>query len=130
MLESEIQKRLQIAASQFGSKLFRNNVGVGWTGSIKKRLPDGTIIIANARPLHAGLFTGSGDLIGWRTITITPDMVGKRIAVFTSVEVKQNSGRATPDQVHWMNRVNESGGIAGIVKTEHDMMNLLSKKLL
>jgi hypothetical protein len=125
MKESEFQKHIQLTASRAGAKLFRNNVGQGWIGTVK-RMTTGEILLFNPRPLHAGLHTGSGDLIGWKTITITPDMVGKQVAVFTSVEVKQGA-RTTAEQMHWMNSVNNAGGIAGIVKEIQELDNLLKK---
>jgi hypothetical protein len=48
----------------------------------------------------ASLCKGSADLIGYRTITITPDMVGQQVAVFTSIEVKTPTGRIRPEQQH------------------------------
>ena len=71
-----------------------------------------------------GLFPGSGDLIGWRTVTVTPDMVGKPIAQFLSIEVKTPTGRVRPDQTNWLVQVNLSGGHAIIARSVSDTDNL------
>jgi hypothetical protein len=71
-----------------------------------------------------GLFPGSGDLIGWRTITITPDMVGKPIAQFLSIEVKTPTGRVRPDQRNWLDQINAAGGLAIIARSVTDTDNL------
>jgi len=67
-------------------RLFRINAGMGWAGRVVRRTAGG-IMIANPRPLRAAP-TGWPDLFGWRTVTITPDMVGQRLAVVRGVEVK------------------------------------------
>lgn len=114
-LESEVSKRVLLATSETDIRLFRNNIGVGWVGR-SQRLHDGSILIHDPRPLHAGLHDGSGDLIGWSPITITPDMVGRTVAVFTSIEVKSATGRVTSGQQHWIDQVNHQGGIAGVAR--------------
>lgn len=95
------------------ARLFRNNVGTGWVGRIVHQTPQ-RITLDFPRPLHAGLCAGSSDLIGWQTITITPEMVGKQIAVFTAIEVKTATGKPTPEQLNFIEIVRKSGGIAGI----------------
>ena len=75
--------------------LFRINCGMAWTGKIIKQNSN-TITLKNYRPFH-GAPTGTPDLIGWQTITITPDMVGQKIAVFYGKEVKA-TGDLSPDQ--------------------------------
>lgn len=72
-----------------------------------------------------GLARGSADLIGWRTVTITPDMVGQRIAVFTSIEVKTPTGRLTPAQHNWQAAVRSAGGIAGVARSVTDALAIL-----
>ena len=73
-----------------------------------------------------GLCKGSADLIGWTTRTITPEMVGQQIAVFTSIEVKSSSGRVKPEQQQWLNAVQAAGGIAGVARSVGEAMDLLS----
>lgn len=109
-----------------GVRLFRQNVGMAWIGDWT-RLRDGSVLIRNPRPLHAGLVKGSGDLIGWTSIEITPEMVGRRVAVFTSLEGKEGSGRANEAQRNWLQAVNDAGGIAGIVRSEEDARALIGR---
>lgn len=139
MLESTLWKRVLLAVHRVkGTRLFRNNVGQGWTGSVRRLKPGqkitaqgGEILIRNPRPLHAGLLKGSGDGIGWRTITITPDMVGQRVAVFLSVETKTPKGKLRDEQQVWHRNVRAAGGISIIARSPeqaHD--DLLQVELL
>jgi len=116
MIESENQKIVV---------LFRNNTGLGWVGKAN-RLPSGDILIENPRPLHAGLCTGSSDLIGWMPTLITPDMVGKKIAIFLAVEVKAGTS-PSPEQIQFIENIRAAGGIAGIAKKAEDVNKLLSQ---
>ena len=75
--------------------------------------------------MQFGLARGSADLIGWRTITITPEMVGKQLAVFTSIEVKTPTGRIRPEQQAWLDTVQTAGGIAGIARSIRDANEIL-----
>lgn len=118
-------KRVLLAVHRIkGVRLFRNNTGQGWVGRARRLKPGsvyraegGEVLIQNARPLHAGLMEGSADGIGWRTITITPDMVGQRVAVFLSVEAKYRSGRLEPAQRTWDRNVREAGGISVVARS-------------
>ena len=107
-------------------RLFRNNVGTGWVG--KTTHQGSRVIIENPRPLQAGLCQGSSDLIGWTTVEVTPDMVGKKIAVFTAVEVKASTGKVSSEQINFIQRVREAGGIAGAVRSEADAISLLQNR--
>ena len=73
-----------------------------------------------------GLAKGSSDLIGWTTRTITPEMVGQQVAVFTSIEVKSATGRIRPEQQQWIDAVQAAGGIAGVARSVEDAQQLLS----
>ena len=125
--ESSNQKAIWLAsASIAGVVLFRANSGRAWLGcGPPKRLSDGSVVLSEARPIALGLafangspVVGQGDLIGWKTMTITPEMVGKSVAVFLSVECKRtDGGRTSKDQTHWMEMVQRAGGIAGVANS-------------
>jgi len=110
--EQRIQQEIRLAVSHGDTKVFRNNTG--------------TLRDANGRPVQFGLCKGSADLIGWRTVTITPEMVGQRIAVFTSIEVKTPTGKVQPEQQQWLEAVQAAGGIAGIARSVEDAKALLT----
>ena len=112
--ETDLQQRIRLAlGTRSDLRLFRNQVG---------QLPDPR----TGRPVQFGLARGSADLIGWRTITITPDMVGRQLAVFTSIEVKTPTGRVRPEQHAWLSTVQQSGGIAGIARSVADASQIIS----
>ena len=110
--EQTIQQHIRLACSIGSCRLFRNNTG--------------TLRDINGRPVTFGLCKGSADLIGWSSRTITPEMVGQQIAVFTSIEVKSTSGRVKPEQQQWLNAVAAAGGIAGIARSVGEAMDILS----
>lgn len=120
MKEGNIQRTIQLFLSRFQNvRLFRNNVGQGWVGQLISN-KNGTVTLANARPLHAGLCEGSSDLIGWKTVEITPEMVGQKIAIFTAVEIKTEKGRPTAAQNNFLSVVNRMGGIGIIARNENE----------
>ena len=123
---SREQPLIMLALSKSGATIFRNNVGMGWTGkSIRQK--DGSILILNPRPLHAGLTTGSSDLIGWKTITITHEMVGKQFAQFVAVEVKTSTGKPSKEQLHFIEAVKKAGGRAGIARTPDEAIIIIQE---
>jgi hypothetical protein len=95
--EKTIQSAIMRRYNREKYRLFRNNVG------FDKRTKT-----------RYGLCNGSSDLIGWHTITVTPDMVGTEIAVFMAVEVKAPGKKPTKSQRNFLDQVVKSGGI-GIV---------------
>lgn len=123
--ETNVMKRMLLACSQAGATLFRHNVGMGWSGRLVSHSPEKTVL-ANARPLHAGLTKGAGDLIGWRPVTITPDMVGKTYAVFVSVETKTKSGGVSEEQKNWIEAVRRAGGFAGVARNDEQAIQIIS----
>jgi len=88
LMESTIGKKIQVALSKAGARVWRNNVGLAWVGrDIIHIGPD--VIIKDARPFRGGLCEGSSDYIGLVQKIVTQDMVGKKYAVFVACEVKQ-----------------------------------------
>ena len=111
--ETTLQQQIRLAVgTRSDLRLFRNSVG---------SLPDPR----TGRLVTFGLARGSADLIGWRTVVVTPEMVGQRIAVFTSIEIKLPNGRVRPEQHAWQRTVSAAGGIAGIARSLQDANELL-----
>lgn len=108
MTESEIQAAvMRKLGSRPDTRVFRNHCG-----SVQDQ----------AGRWHTfGLAKGSADLIGWQSITITPEMVGTKVAQFLSVEVKTPTGRVRPEQDAWARTVNAHGGRAIIVRSTNDL---------
>lgn len=89
------------------ARLFRFNAGTAWTGT-RSADSHGRLLITNPRPFH-GAPTGFPDAAGWETLEVTQGMVGKKIAVFTGVEVKA-TGRLSKDQKKFRDLIESSGG--------------------
>ena len=123
--EQNVQKLIMLAASKAGAKVFRNNVAMAWVG-VSRRLSDGSMHIQNPRPLEAGLCVGSSDLIGWKSVTITPDMIGKTLAVFVAIEVKAGT-KPSPEQLTFIENVRRAGGIAGIARSPEEAVALITQ---
>ena len=125
MKELNVQKQIMIAVSKY-SRMFRNNVGIGWVGKTSKTR-DGGLYIKEPRPLKAGLCTGSSDLIGWTTKIITSDMVGAKVAIFTALEIKTATGKPTKEQVNFISQVLVNGGIAGVARSGDEAIEIVNK---
>lgn len=115
MTESDLYPRAQIIATEFGDRLFRNNVG--------------TFQTLDGRYIKTGLCVGSSDLIGWRVVTITADMVGSTIAQFVAFEAKTGRGKTTKEQQAFINTLIQAGGLAAVVRTEDDVRSALRSSL-
>jgi hypothetical protein len=111
MSEQAIQQRIRLACSRGRVRLWRNNTG---------RLRD-----ERGQLVTFGLCPGSADLIGYRSVTVTPDMVGSTLAVFAAVEVKAPTGRPTPEQTAFLEHVTAAGGLAGIARSVEDAERIL-----
>ena len=122
--EKAVQQEIRLAVGgRADVSIFRQNVGKLWAASRTKRIP-GTrdVILFDARRVNAGLCPGSSDLIGWQSITITPEMVGQKIAVFTAIEVKGPRGRATKPQQNFVDVVIRAGGTGVIARSADEAL--------
>lgn len=75
-----------------------------------------------------GLAPGSPDLVGWKSVVVTEGMVGQRLAVFCGLEVKIPGGRVREDQVNFLDRLREAGGIAAVARSEDEAVATLSDR--
>ena len=109
--ENKVQASVKKALDALpGVSVMRNNVGSYRSGS--------------GHWVKYGLGLGSPDLVGWKTLEITPELVGTRVAVFVGIEVKRPASTAgprvaagvvTPRQRAWMSRLEAAGGIGAVV---------------
>ena len=126
--ESEIQQLVQIEGPFHGCVLMRNN--------------SGSFVDKDGRHVRFGLGNvskrqseniKSSDLIGITSVIVTPDMVGRRIAVFTALEVKaegwkpSNSNKREHAQMNFINWVKSLGGIAAMVSSVDEFRGLFRK---
>lgn len=113
--EATILARIRDKFNAGPIRLFRNNSGIAE--------------YANGTKVRYGLAPGSSDLIGFKTITVTPDMAGRRLAIFCAVEVKKPGGKkATPEQINFINAIQAAGGYSGIATSEADVATILDIK--
>jgi hypothetical protein len=113
--ETYIQQTMLPAISHGNVRVFRNNVGALKTET--------------GQLVRFGLEKSSSDLIGFRSIEITPDMVGKTIAQFVSIEIKTEKGKPTDGQKRWLDMILKFGGIAGVCRSIDDARALLEVNL-
>lgn len=126
MSESEIQQLIQIEGPYHNCQLQRNN-----SGALKNER--GEMVrygLGNISAKHNKQMKSS-DLIGFTSVVITPEMVGKTVAIFTAVEVKSESVKINPKdetiiaQQNFINWVMRHGGIAGFAKSVDDFKVIL-----
>lgn len=112
--EQNIQQEIRLALSKTGSRMFRNNSGA---------FKDST-----GRWVRYGVANpGGSDLIGWTPVKVTPDMVGRTLAVFTAIEVKTPKGKTSPEQTNFIDRVKFDGGIAGVARSANDATQITNQ---
>ena len=128
MSEKNIQSLCQLAASQAGATVFRNNVANAVAGQMQRidkagpvHLNPGDWIVRNGRRTRFGLCVGSSDLIGWKTEIIN----GAPFARFLAMEIKSSTGRATAEQKNFIEAVRGAGGLAGVVRSVDEAAELV-----
>ena len=110
-------------------RLFRINAGSGWVGTTQIRGAANilkyvtrvgikglhkAVLIINPMPF-IGAPPGWADLSGWETVTITEDMIGKKIAQFKMIEVKA-TGDLRTTQKKMKDLVTKMGGIFEVLR--------------
>jgi hypothetical protein len=101
MNEADLMRSIMIALSNDGHFVCRANVGLFFT--------------KDGRPIRSGLPTGFSDIFGNR--------MGDAKAFY--MEVKTPTGRATTEQLAFLNAMKIRGAIAGVVRSIEDAQALL-----
>lgn len=113
--ESRLAAEIRLACSHGPIRLFRQNTGLAWTGTVIQRSAS-TITLQDYRPFKSG-FTGLADFTGW----VTRD----EVAVFAALEVKSARGRVTDEQGAFIAAVQRAGGVAGVARSVEEATALL-----
>ena len=101
--EHEIQQRIRLACGRGPVRLWRNNTGA--------------LVDKQGRFVRFGLCKGSSDLIGLRSVVVTPEMVGQRIAQFVALEIKTAGGVVSSEQKAFLQLVQQLGGLGAVCRS-------------
>lgn len=116
--------RLDVAGPGSGVRLFRQDCGVAWHGKVASQSV-GRVVLEYPRRIAYGLCPGSPDLVGWKSIEITPEMVGQRVAVFAGLEVKTARGKTSEAQRRFLDAAQAAGALAGVVTDQDQALEVL-----
>jgi hypothetical protein len=113
MTEAEIQMEIMAACNRAETRAWRNNIAK---------------LQVRGRWVQFGIpGVGGSDLLGFHSITITPEMVGRKVAVFLAIECKSKTGKATPEQKNFIEFVKSRGGIAGIARSASEAITIINE---
>ena len=99
-------------------RLWRNPTGRAWAGSVKKRQPNGCMVLhPGAVNVEFGLCIGSADIVGIQNET------GR----FIALEVKAGRDTLSEQQRRWLELIEEFGGIAAVVSSVEDVDRVLGQ---
>lgn len=127
MLEGTISDDIRVELTQkHECRLFTNPCGKAWVGKFVRKIGD-LVHLLGGHPIDFGLEFGSPDLVGWRVVTVTPDMVGTRIALFVGIEVKQQKGKMREKQKTFMARMVKDHCLCGIARSVQDAINIVRR---
>lgn len=71
------------------------------------------------KPILLGwLAEGSPDWIGYESVTITPNMIGRKVAVFVGLEAKRPvGGVVSKEQQAFLDNARDAGAMVGVVRS-------------
>ena len=113
---NNLMNAIRSIATEYGARLFRNNVG---------RLQD-----RKGKYVNFGVCNpGGSDLIGWRPVTITQNMVGRKVAQFFAVEVKTGRDKLTQQQKAFGDKVTLDGGLFIEARSVEDVLGKITNEV-
>lgn len=120
--EAAILRLLMLYASEHNCVLFRNTRGVH-----KIAQDDCTSCQRFGRTVSYGLANGAPDLVGWLPHVVTPEDVGRTLAVFTGIEAKRHDGRVSEDQQRFLAALERAGAVQGVARSVGDLAEILGR---
>ena len=126
MRESAAASHIRLDAAYLGVDLWRNNSG-SFQDSTGRWIRYG--LCNDSKTLNK--MVASSDYIGITPVTITPDMVGQVIGVFTAIETKPTGWHLIPSddrglaQQKFHDIVKKAGGFAGFATCVKDFRNII-----
>lgn len=130
MRESASASHIRLDAAYLGVDLWRNNSGA-FQDETGRWVRYG---LCNESAAQSKIVKSS-DLIGITPVTITPDMVGQVIGVFTAIETKPTGWHLIPSddrglaQQKFHDIVKKAGGFAGFATCVKDFRNIIKCRL-
>lgn len=121
--ESQLYGEIMRALSRDATRLFRQQSGLLWTGQVISHTHD-RLVLANPRAVRVGT-PGISDLGGLTSVTVTPDMIGQRVAIDVQIEVKYGRGRPTTEQAAYITAMQGLGCRAGIARSVDDAERII-----
>lgn len=117
MKEGDIESLCRLEAARNGMVIWRNARGFD-----------------NQRKVTYGLGPdGASDEIGFHSVEITPDMVGKKVAIFTAIEIKKPNAKTNKErlkkQKEFVATIRNRGGISGFATCPEDIPKIIKKCL-
>lgn len=132
MNEQDIQAAIRVAISEHGSRSFRINVGIAWTGNKIIKHSDGSLTIYDPRPFatfgstdETKKLKGFSDLLIVVPKIITSNMIGKKLATIAFIEVKTKTGRPSPEQLGFIEQMQALGCKAGMARNPEQAIEIL-----
>lgn len=98
------------------ARLWRNASSLVYVGTPAGRTALGHLVLANARPIEAGLCVGSSDLVGIRD--------GGQ---FLGLEVKFGKTRLQERQERWLELIEKLGGCGRVVRSVEEVDQILGE---
>jgi len=110
--ESNIQNHVRVALSENGFSVFRTNSGEFFQGKVVYSQEFKQNVLINLRRIQ-GLPEGFSDLLA----------IGQSRTAF--IEIKKPGENPKPEQVNFLNRMQQLGHIAGVARSVEDALRLI-----
>jgi hypothetical protein len=88
----------------------------------------GMVELSSGAKMPIGLGpNGTGDLIGYMRVRITPEMVGRVLPIYTEIESKTDSGKLAEHQQARIEELRDVQAIAGCVRNVDDCEQIMAR---